>query len=47
MKAALLIDREKWTWQEYENQPQWLISMLLLMVQNEAEELNRKSKSAG
>jgi hypothetical protein len=45
MKAALLIDREKWTWQEYEMQPQWLITMLLSMVQNEAEEMKRKAKS--
>jgi hypothetical protein len=46
MKAALIIDREKWTWQEYEQQPQWLIAMLLTMLHNEAEEANRKAKQS-
>jgi hypothetical protein len=44
MKAAILIDREKWTWQEYCAQPQWLVAMLFSMIQNEAEEMNRKAK---
>jgi hypothetical protein len=44
MKAALLIDREKWTWQQYEEQPQWLVTMLLSMLQNEAEEAKRRAK---
>jgi hypothetical protein len=44
MKAAPLIDREKWTWQQYRAQPQWLIVMLTSMVQNEAEQQERKAK---
>jgi hypothetical protein len=44
MKAVLLCDREKWTWQQYREQPQWFITSLLTMIQNEAEQANRRSK---
>jgi hypothetical protein len=42
MKAALLMDREKWDWQTYERQPQWLVAMLFSFLQNEAEAMERK-----
>ena len=45
MKAVLLCDREHWTWQQYREQPQWFITSLLTMMQNEAEEMNRKNKA--
>jgi hypothetical protein len=44
MKAAILCREMKWTWEEYRAQPQWFIVMLLSMLQNEAEEMNRKAK---
>lgn len=34
----------KWDWQTYRAQPQWFVTMLLSMLQNEAEETNRKAK---
>jgi hypothetical protein len=34
----------KWSWQEYRAQPQWFVSALLIMLQEEAEEAKRKSK---
>jgi len=47
MKAAIICRELGWTWQEYCEQPHWFITMLLSMLQNEAEETKRKSKSAG
>jgi hypothetical protein len=35
----------KWTWEEYRAQPQWFVSNLLLMLQAETEEANRKAKA--
>lgn len=44
MKAVLISREMGWSWQEYREQPQWFIAMLLSMLQNEAEELKRKAK---
>lgn len=34
-----------WTWEEYRAQPQWFVTMLLSMLQNEAQETNRRAKA--
>jgi hypothetical protein len=44
MRVALLMRELKWTWLEYCEQPQWLITMLHSLLQNEAEAMNRKTK---
>jgi hypothetical protein len=44
MKAAVLCREMKWTWQEYREQPQWFVTMILSMLQNEAEEIKSKQK---
>jgi len=44
MKATVICREMSWTWQEYRDQPQWFITMLLSMLQNEAEEAKRRSK---
>jgi len=44
MKAAILAREMGWTWQEYCDQPQWFVTMLLSMLQNEAEETKHESK---
>ena len=42
---VLLCREMKWKFQEYREQPQWFIVMLLSMLQNEAEETNRRNKA--
>ena len=44
MKAALLCREMKWDWHTYRSQPQWFITSLLTMLQNEAEEAKTKGK---
>lgn len=35
----------KWTWEAYRAQPQWFVTNLLLMLQSEAEEAQKKAKT--
>jgi hypothetical protein len=44
MKAALICREMKWDWHTYRQQPQWFVSMILSMLQNEAEENERRKK---
>jgi hypothetical protein len=44
MKAAILCREMKWSWEVYCSQPQWFITMLLSMLQNEAEQAERRNK---
>jgi hypothetical protein len=44
MKAVIVCREMSWSWHEYREQPQWFITMLLSMLQNEAEETKRKAK---
>jgi hypothetical protein len=44
MKAALICKEMGWTYQEYCDSPQWFVTIVLSMFQNEAEEVNRKAK---
>jgi hypothetical protein len=42
MKMALLCREMKWDSETYRRQPQWFITMLLSMLQNEAEQAKRQ-----
>jgi hypothetical protein len=35
----------KWTWADYRDQPQWFVTNILLMLQEESEEAKRKAKA--
>lgn len=41
----LLCSKMGWDWEQYRRQPQWFVTGLFSMYQNEAEELARKAKS--
>jgi hypothetical protein len=45
MKMVLLCDREKWTWDELRSNPHWFNVSLMSLMQNEAEEMNRRNKA--
>jgi hypothetical protein len=34
-----------WDWFQYRQQPQWFITNLMFMLQNEAEEAKRRAKA--
>jgi hypothetical protein len=45
MRAVLLCDRHHWTLDEYRRQPQWFITSLLSLMQNETEAANNRNKA--
>jgi hypothetical protein len=44
MIAALICREMKWDWEQYQSQPKWFIDVILSLMQEEAEESNRKAK---
>ena len=45
MVAAIVCREYGWTWEEYQCQPAGFLKTITSMLQNEAEESNRKAKS--
>lgn len=43
MEAILICEKMKWTYQEYENQPEWLINGIIIS-NNEKNKERRKKK---
>jgi hypothetical protein len=43
MVAALVCREMKWTWAEYQNEPVWFIAIILDMLRQEAEAVNRRN----
>jgi hypothetical protein len=45
MVAALVCREYGWRYEDYEAQPSWFITTIIEMLQQEAEESNRKNKA--
>jgi len=46
MKSVFLCHEMGWTLDQYRAQPLWFITSLLSLMQNQAEEMNRRNKQS-
>ena len=44
MVAALICREYGWDWETFNAQPNWFLKVIIIMLQNEAEAMNNKSK---